>query len=221
MDLAFIANNAPLLMEGAAMTVALAISALLGATIGGGVVASLRMSRFRPLRYVGTGFVELMRNTPILVQIFVLYFGLPTLDVHMTAFTPAVLAMSLQNSAYIGEIYRAGLESIHPRQREAALALGMMPGMALRVILLPQALRCVLPPLGNQFIIIIIIIIKDTSVASTIAIAELTQASKLLLDRSAAPYETFATVALIYLAISAFVAGVLKLAEWRYPVRVS
>ncbi|GLK82418.1 amino acid ABC transporter permease [Ancylobacter defluvii] len=217
MDFGFILNNAPLLMEGAAMTVALAIGALLGATIGGGVVAGLRMSRHAPLRCVGAGFVEIMRNTPILVQIFVLYFGLPTLGVHMSAFTSAVLAMSLQNSAYIGEIYRAGLESIHPRQREAALALGMMPGMALRVILLPQALRRVLPPLGNQFIIII----KDTSVASTIAVAELTQASKLLLDRSAAPYETFATVALIYLAISAGVAGVLKLAEWRYPVRVS
>ncbi|MGA0564491.1 amino acid ABC transporter permease [Ancylobacter sp. VNQ12] len=217
MDFAFILNNAPLLMEGAAMTVALAIGALLGATLGGGVAAFLRMSRYAPLRYVGTGFVEIMRNTPILVQIFVLYFGLPTLGVQMSAFTSAVLAMSLQNSAYIGEIYRAGLDSIHPRQREAALALGMMPGMALRVILLPQALRRVLPPLGNQFIIII----KDTSVASTIAVAELTQASKLLLDRSAAPYETFATVALIYLAISAGVAGVLKLAEWRYPARVS
>ncbi len=199
------------------MTVALAIAALLGATAGGGVVAALRMSRLAPLRWVSTGFVEVMRNTPILVQIFVLYFGLPTLGVHMTAFASAVLAMSLQNSAYIGEIYRAGLESIHPRQREAALALGMMPGTALRVILLPQALRRVLPPLGNQFIIIV----KDTSVASTIAVAELTQAGKLLLDRSAAPYETFATVALIYLAISALVAGLLKLAEWRYPVRVS
>ena len=217
MDLAFIKHNAPLLMEGATMTVALAIGALLGATAGGGVVAGLRMSRLAPLRWVGTGFVEVMRNTPILVQIFVLYFGLPTLGIHMTAFTSAVLAMSLQNSAYIGEIYRAGLESIHPRQREAALALGMMPGMALRVILLPQALRRVLPPLGNQFIIII----KDTSVASTIAVAELTQAGKLLLDRSAAPYETFATVALIYLAISATVAGLLKLAEWRFPVRAS
>jgi polar amino acid transport system permease protein len=217
MDLAFIKNNAPLLMEGAAMTAALAIGALIGATAGGAVVAGLRMSRFAPLRWFGTAFVEAMRNTPILVQIFVLYFGLPTLGVHMTAFASAVLAMSLQNSAYIGEIYRAGLESIHPRQREAALALGMMPGMALRVILLPQALRRVLPPLGNQFIIII----KDTSVASTIAVAELTQAGKLLLDRSAAPYETFATVALIYLAISATVAGLLKLAEWRYPVRAS
>lgn len=217
MDLAFVTNNAPLLMEGAAMTVALAIAALLGATAGGGVVAALRMSRLAPLRWVGAGFVEVMRNTPILVQIFVLYFGLPTLGIHMTAFASAVLAMSLQNSAYIGEIYRAGLESIHPRQREAALALGMMPGMALRFILLPQALRRVLPPLGNQFIIIV----KDTSVASTIAVAELTQAGKLLLDRSAAPYETFATVALIYLAISALVAGLLKLAEWRYPARVS
>lgn len=217
MNFAFITNNAPLLLHGAAMTAALAIGALIGATAGGAVVAALRMSRLAPLRWLGTAFVEVMRNTPILVQIFVLYFGMPSLGLHLSAFASAVLAMSLQNSAYIGEIYRAGLESVHPRQREAALALGMMPATALRVIILPQALRRVLPPLGNQFIIIL----KDTSVASTIAVAELTQAGKLLLDRSAAPYETFAAVAVIYLVLSAAVAGLLKLVELRYPARVS
>ena len=217
MDFAFITNNAPLLLQGAAMTVALAIGALIGATAGGAVVAAFRMSQLAPLRWLGTAFVEVMRNTPILVQIFVLYFGMPSIGLHLSAFASAVLAMSLQNSAYIGEIYRAGLESVHPRQREAALALGMMPATALRVIILPQALRRVLPPLGNQFIIIL----KDTSIASTIAVAELTQAGKLLLDRSAAPYETFAAVAVIYLVLSAAVAGLLKLVELRYPARVS
>ncbi|GGF68041.1 glutamine ABC transporter permease [Azorhizobium oxalatiphilum] len=217
MDFAFIKTNAPFLLDGATMTVALALGALIGATAGGAVVAALTMSRLAPLRWLGLAFVEVMRNTPILVQIFVLYFGMPTLGLTLSAFASAVLAMSLQNSAYVGEIYRAGLESIHPRQREAALALGMMPGQALRTILLPQALRRVLPPLGNQFIIII----KDTSVASTIAVAELTQAGKLLLDRSAAPYETFTTVALMYLGMSAAVAGLLKVAEFRFPVRVS
>lgn len=217
MDFAFIKTHAPFLLDGAAMTVALALGALIGATAGGAVVAALTMSRVTPLRWCGTAFVEVMRNTPILVQIFVLYFGMPTLGLNLSAFASAVVAMSMQNSAYVGEIYRAGLESIHPRQREAALALGMLPGQALRTIILPQALRRVLPLLGNQFIIII----KDTSVASTIAVAELTQAGKLLLDRSAAPYETFTTVALMYLGMSAAVAGLLKLAELRYPVRVS
>lgn len=217
MDFAFIKTHAPLLLDGAVMTVALALGALIGATAGGAVVAALTMSRVTLLRWCGTAFVEVMRNTPILVQIFVLYFGMPTLGLNLSGFASAVLAMSMQNSAYVGEIYRAGLESIHPRQREAALALGMMPGQALRTIILPQALRRVLPLLGNQFIIII----KDTSVASTIAVAELTQAGKLLLDRSAAPYETFTTVALMYLGMSAAVAGLLKLAELRFPVRVS
>lgn len=216
MDFAFIRTNAPFLLEGAAMTVALAGLALLGATLGGVLVAGLTTSRLTPLRWVGNAFVELMRNTPILVQVFVLYFGMPAVGLRLSAFASAVLALSLQNSAYIGEIYRAGLESVHPRQREAALALGMLPRTALWAIVAPQALRRILPPLGNQ----LIIIVKDTSVASTIAVAELTQAGKLLLDRSAAPYETFATVALFYLAMSATVAGVLKLVALRYPVRV-
>ncbi|WP_422678193.1 amino acid ABC transporter permease [Bosea beijingensis] len=198
------------------MTLALAALALIGATFGGVVVAALTTSRFSVLRGVGRGFVELMRNTPILVQIFVLYFGMPTLGLRLSAFSSAVLALSLQNSAYIGEIYRAGLESVHMRQREAALALGMLPRTALWTIIAPQAFRRIVPPLGNQ----LIIIVKDTSVASTIAVAELTQAGKLLLDRSAAPYETFATVALFYLAISAAIAGILKLVALRLPVRV-
>lgn len=216
MDLAFIRGAAPALLDGAAITVALALLSLVGAVLGGVAVAALTMSRIRPLRWLGGTFVEVMRNTPILVQIFVLYFGMPSIGLTLSAFASGVVALSLQNSAYLGEIYRAGLESVPVRQREAALALGLTPRMALLRVVAPQAFRRILPPLGNQFIIIV----KDTSVASTIAVAELTQAGKLLLDRSAAPYETFALVALFYLVMSAAIAGLLKLVALRYPVRI-
>ena len=99
---------------------------------------------------------------------------------------------------------------------EAALSLGMRPRLAMLKVVLPQALRRVLPALGNQGVSML----KDTSIASTIAVAELTHAGKLLLDRSAAPYEIFLAVALLYLAASALLLGALRLVAWRFPVRV-
>jgi polar amino acid transport system permease protein len=215
MDLAFLRAAAPALLDGAAITVALAALALVGAVLGGCAVAGLTMSRVRPLRWIGFAFVEVMRNTPILVQVFVLYFGMPTLGLTLSAFNSAALALTLQNSAYLGEIYRAGIESIPAGQRAAAIALGMRPLTVLVHVLAPQALRRVLPPLGNQ----LILIVKDTSIASTIAVTELTQAGKLLLDRSAAPYETLTLTALCYLAMSATVAGLIHLAVLHFPVR--
>lgn len=215
MDLAFLRTAAPALLDGAANTVALAGLALVGALLGGCAVAGLTMSPWKLLRWLGGAFVEVMRNTPILVQVFVLYFGMPSAGLTLSAFNSAALALTLQNSAYLGEIYRAGLESIPAGQRAAASALGMRPMTILLHVLAPQALRRILPPLGNQFILIV----KDTSIASTIAVTELTQAGKLLLDRSAAPYETFALTALFYLAMSAAVAGLIHLAILRFPVR--
>lgn len=215
MDLGYIGRSLPVLLEGLRVTVALASLSLLGAALGGLVVAWGRRSSAWPLRALATTFVELMRNTPILVQIFVLYFGLPSVELYPDAFASAVIALVMQNSAYVGEIYRAGIESVHRTQTEAALSLGMLPRAALRWIVFPQALRRVLPALGSQAVIVL----KDTSIASTIAVAELTGAGKLLLDRSAAPYETFLTVGLLYLALSSLVLGVLKLVSIRFPVQ--
>ena len=160
-------------------------------------------------------YIDVMRNTPILAQIFILYFGLPEIGLYPEAFACGVIALVLQNSAYAGEIYRAGIESVARTQTEAALALGMMPRRALFDIVLPQALRRVLPVLGNQAVVIL----KDSSIASTISVNELTQSGKLLLDRSAAPYETFFMMAALYLAMAAVILGVMKLVALRFPVR--
>lgn len=215
MDFNLILRNLLLLREGLECTIALAALSLVGAAIGGMVVMSARRSRYRSPRAVALAYIEVMRNTPIMVQIFVLYFGLPSLGLYPSAFASAVIALVMQNSAYVGEIYRAGIESIRRVQTEAALALGMEPRVALTYIIFPQAISRVLPALGSQAVVIL----KDTSIASTIAVAELTHSGKLLLDRSAAPYETFLAVGLLYLSLSAIVLGMMKLVALRLPVR--
>ena len=194
---------------------ALTALALVGAAVGGFVVLAGRRSRLAAVRAVAIAYIDVMRNTPILAQIFILYFGLPEIGLYPEAFACGVIALVLQNSAYAGEIYRAGIESVARTQTEAALALGMMPRRALFDIVLPQALRRVLPVLGNQAVVIL----KDSSIASTISVNELTQSGKLLLDRSAAPYETFFMMAALYLAMAAGILGVMKLVALRFPVR--
>ena len=215
MDTAFLLRILPALLEGLEITVALTALALVGAALGGFVVVGGRRSRFAAVRAVTIAYIDVMRNTPVLAQIFILYFGLPEIGLYPEAFACGVIALVLQNSAYAGEIYRAGIESVKRTQTEAALSLGMMPRRALFDIVLPQALRRVLPVLGNQAVVIL----KDSSIASTISVAELTQAGKLLLDRSAAPYETFFMMAALYLAMAAILLGGMKLLAWRFPVR--
>lgn len=216
MDLSYIRQNLPQFLQGAELTALLAAASLLGAAVGGLVVVAGRRSRSALIRVPTLGFIELMRNTPVLVQIFILYFGLPSVGLYPSAFASAAFALIAQNSAYVGEIYRAGIESVHRAQTEAALSLGMMPRAALIRIILPQAIPRVLPVLGSQAVAVL----KDTSIASTVAVAELTHTGKLLLDRSAAPYEVFSTVGLFYLALSALLLGSLKLLSLRFPVRL-
>jgi His/Glu/Gln/Arg/opine family amino acid ABC transporter permease subunit len=215
MDVAFMLRILPPLLQGLEITVALTAIALVGAALGGLVVVAGRRSRFMPVRAVTIAFIDVMRNTPVLVQIFILYFGVPEIGLYPEPFTCGVIALVLQNSAYAGEIYRAGIDSVNRTQTEAALSLGMLPRRALFDIVLPQAIRRVLPVLGTQAVVIL----KDSSIASTIAVVELTHSGKLLLDRSAAPYETFFMVAMLYLATAAFLLGAMKLLALRFPVR--
>jgi len=216
LDFNFIARNLPLFIDGVGTTVILATAGGVGALCGGGLVAAGTTSRVRPIRAVAQAYVEVMRNTPVLIQMFLIYFGLATLGMRLPAFASALLALVMQNSAYVGEIYRAGFRSVSPRQYEAALALGLLPRIAIVSMILPQALRRVIPPLASQ----LVIILKDSSIASTITVAEVTTVGKLVLERTAAPYEVFATLAAIYLVLSTIVLGVSRMLERAFPVRI-
>ena len=137
----------------------MALGALVFALIFGLVVALLRMSRWRVLRGLAIAYIEFFRGTPALVQLFVIYFGLPDVGITPTPLQAAIVGLGLNGAAYLAEIYRAGIESIHQGQMEAALSLGMTPARAMQYIILPQAVRTMLPPMTN----FAIVLLKDTA----------------------------------------------------------
>jgi His/Glu/Gln/Arg/opine family amino acid ABC transporter permease subunit len=157
------------LLGGWPTTVKVAAGALVFALIFGLVIALLRLSRWRWLRFPAIAYIEFFRGTPLLVQLFVIYFGLPDAGFEPTPLQAAIVGMGLNGSAYLAEIYRAGIEAIHRGQMEAALSLGMTPARAMRYIILPQAMRTMLPPITSFSIVML----KDTAVVSVIAAPEI------------------------------------------------
>jgi len=214
LDLNFILRNLPLFGKGLVVTVELSLLAILFAMVWGLVVAFGRMARARWLRTLAGAYIELVRDTPVLVQMYFIYFGFSMAGFGMSGFVSGLLALSLQNGGYIAEIYRAGIESISVKQVEGGKALGMSRWDVLSIVVLPQALVRVIPPLANQFIVII----KDTSLASAIAVADLTQIGKLLTERTAAAYEVFLTIAVLYLMMTGIVSGLSRLAERQFAI---
>ena len=155
------------------------------------------------------GYVELIRNTPFLVQVFVIYFGLPSLGIRLETTVCAVLAMVLNGSAYTIEIIRAGIESIGHGQSEASRALGLHRLQTFRLIVLPQALKAVLPPLGSQFILLML----NSSIVSVISAEELTAAAQDIQSRTFRSFEAYIVAMVIYFALSMLFSGVFAAVE--------
>jgi len=214
LDFHFILRNLPLFGKGLVVTLELSVLAIVAAMLWGLIVAFGRMSQHRALRSLAAGYIEVVRDTPVLVQMYFIYFGFSMAGFGLTGFVSGLLALSLQNGGYVAEIYRAGIDSIGIKQVEGGKALGMSRWDVMSIVILPQALVRVIPPLANQ----LIVIIKDTSLVSAIAVAELTQIGKLLTERTAASYEVFLTIAAMYLTIIGVVSGLSRLAERQFAI---
>ncbi|MCG8360738.1 MAG: amino acid ABC transporter permease, partial [Kiloniellales bacterium] len=158
----------PLLL-GAVTTIEITLASLIVAIVLGLSLALLKLTRFKPLHWLIDIYVELFRNTPVLAQLFLIYFGLAYAGVKVAALPAAIIGLGLNGGAILTEVFRAGIGAIHHGQREAALAVGMTPWMSLRYIILPQTWRITLPPLGNYAIALL----KDTAVVSAIAAPEI------------------------------------------------
>jgi polar amino acid transport system permease protein len=187
-----------LFVEGTAVTIALTVVAsLLGILLGiGGAAASLGK---RPwLRILIAAYVELIRNTPFIVQMFFVFFGLPQLGLRLSAAGAAVLAMTINVTAYAIEILRAGIEAVPPGQREAGHALDMQPLPIFSLIVLPQAISNVYPALVSQ----IVIVMLDSAVVSQIAVVDLTHVGDLIQSRNFRAFETYFVITLIYLGLA-------------------
>ena len=201
------------LWQGARLTLALTLLASLGGLLLGLLAAVAKSSRVWPLRWLAVAYIELFRGTPLLVQLFFLYFALPQLThVALPAFTTAVIGLSLFAGAYTAEIVRGSLLAVAPGQREAASALGLSPARVLFEIQLPQATRVALPALGNQFIGLL----KDTSLASVITVTELLLTTRGLVSVTYQPVALYAATGLIYFVLSNLASRLFALAEFRY-----
>ena len=186
------------LLGGWPTTVKVAAGALLFALIFGLVIALLRLSRWRWLRIPAIAYIEFFRGTPLLVQLFVIYFGLPDAGFEPTPLEAAVVGMGLNGTAYLAEIYRAGIEAIHGGQMEAALSLGMTPARAMRYIILPQATRMMLPPITSFSIVML----KDTAVISVIAAPEIMFYARNLVTETLQSAVVYSMAGVIYLCMT-------------------
>jgi polar amino acid transport system permease protein len=199
----------PHLFAGFLITVWVAAAATPLALTLGLLLIAPRMTKNRVIAGATISYIELMRNTPLLAQIYLIYFGLPLLGFYPSELVCGVAAIALQHAAFFVEIYRGGIESIGRHQWEAARGIGMNRFKVFRLVILPQAIVRILGPLGNQSIILI----KDTSLVSAIGVAELTMTAKMAIERSAASAEIFIEAAALYLALTTFVGAILRLME--------
>ena len=207
----FLIAQFPKLLAGFFITVGISAAAIPLALALGLLLLAPRMAKNRLISGATVGYVDLMRNTPLLVQIYLIYFGLPVLGFFPSEFSCGVAGIALQHAAFLVETYRAGIESISQRQWEAARAIGMGRFKAFRIVILPQAMMRILGPLGNQ----LIVLIKDTSLVSAIGVAELTLTGKVIIERSAASVEIFVAIALFYLVLTSVLGGAFRLIEYR------
>jgi polar amino acid transport system permease protein len=198
LDFGWLNDAVSLIASGAAMTIFLiAVSAIAGIVLSI-LGAAARRSRHAVLRQGIAGYVELIRNTPFLVQLFFIFFGLPSLGIRLDPVVAAILAMTLNMTAYTTEIVGAGLDAVPKGQREAALALGLRPRVVFMKIVLPQALKVIYPALTSQ----IVIMMLESAVVSQIAVRELTYEADMLQARTFRAFETYLIVTLVYLAMS-------------------
>lgn len=203
-SLSIIFKSLPVLLGGALVTLELTTLSVLLGILGGSLIGIVRLSPALPLRFCAGAYVDFFRGTPLLVQIFMIYFGLPALaqtfgfTLNLNRLVAAVIALSLNSAAYIAEIVRAGIQSIEPGQAEASQSLGLSSVQTMRYVIFPQALRRMLPPLGNQFISLL----KDTSLVAVIGFEELFRKGQLIVAESYRSFEIYATVALVYLFLT-------------------
>jgi polar amino acid transport system permease protein len=196
--------------DGIVVTFEVTLGAIVLALLIGLVAGLGRIAQNRLVSGAAALYVEVIRGIPLLVQIFYIYYALGRF-VKVPPLASAIIAMAVCYGAYIGEVVRAGIQSIPRGQAEAALALGMSRAQAMRHVILPQALRVILPPIGNEFIALL----KDSSLVSIIAVADLLRRGREFASESFAYFETYTVIALVYLVITLFFSKLISLMEER------
>jgi cystine transport system permease protein len=187
-----------MLKAGLLLTMPMTVSSFAVGLVIAAATALFRLSKYKPLQKVAAIYVWIFRGTPLLVQLFIVFFGLPSMGIRLSAITSAIIAFSFNVGAYCSETIRASILAINKGQWDAAFSLGMTKGQALWRIIAPQSLAIALPPLSNTFISLV----KDTSLAANITITELFMTTQRIAARTYEPMLLYCMAALIYLAFS-------------------
>ncbi|QIB26884.1 amino acid ABC transporter permease [Caloranaerobacter azorensis] len=214
MDFSFLAKYYMFFIYGLKNTILLAIFSVCLGVILGIFLALMKISKNRILNMISTSYIEFIRGTPLLVQLYIIYYGLPNIGIDLPDFLAGIIALSINSAAYVAEIIRAGIQAVDKGQMEAARSLGMTHNMTMKYIIIPQAFKNILPALGNEFIVVI----KESSIVSIIGIHELMYNADTVRGNTFQPFEPLIVVALIYFIITFTLSKLLGLAERRMRV---
>lgn len=201
----------PLFISGLIMTLKLTFLAVTIGVLMGLFIALMKMSSIKPIKFVASSYIEVIRGTPLLVQLLLIYNGLMQFGMNIPAFTAGVSALAINSSAYVAEIIRAGIQAVDPGQNEAARSLGMTHAMAMRYVIIPQAIKNILPALGNEFIVML----KESAIVSVIGFADLTRQADIIQSVTYRYFEPYIIIAAIYFIMTLTFSKLLSLFERR------
>lgn len=224
MDFSFLSKYYSFFTSGAKYTIILAFFTVVIGTILGLLLSLMKLSKNKILKYIAVSYIEFIRGTPVLVQLYIIYYGLPTIGIRFPEipilgsnfpdFFAGILALSINSGAYVAEIIRAGIQAVDKGQMEAARSLGMSESMSMRNIIIPQAFKNILPALGNEFITII----KESSIVSIIGIHELMYNADTVRGNIFRPFEPLLVAAVMYFILTFTLSKLLGVAERRMRV---
>ncbi len=221
----FLGTYLPCFLNGAGITIVLSLITVIFSSILGTIFALMKLSKIKILKVISNVFIEIVRGTPLLVQVYIFYYGIPTLlqnagvelpqiDVMGNDFTGLcmiVITLALNSTAYVAEIIRSGIESVNKGQMEAARSLGLTHGMAMRYVIIPQAIKNILPALGNEFITVI----KESSIVSVVGIKELMRNAQAASGATMMIFTPYLTAAVMYFILTFTLSKLLGIFERR------
>ncbi|WP_156877642.1 amino acid ABC transporter permease [Shimazuella kribbensis] len=214
LDFTLVQKYIPFLIKASWVTLEISILSILIGLILGLVIVLMKISSIKPLSLFADFYIWVLRGTPMLVQLFLVYFGLPQLGIELSPFLASLIALGMNAGAYMAEIFRGGIQSIPKGQMEAALSLGMDYPTIMRRIILPQAFRVSIPGIGNESITLL----KDSSLASLVTVSELMMTSQRFASSNYAFIEFYITAAIFYLIMTTLLTFVLRRIESKLAV---
>jgi len=217
LELSIFIDYGPRILQGFWLTIKIVVLAIALGLPMGVLLALLRRSRLGVLRWIAISFIEIFRNTPFIIQVFLIYYVLPFYGLRLPAEVVGILALAAFGSAYFAEVIRAGIDAIPAGQLESARAIGMTDLQAMRNVVLPQSLSIILPPLTNQMLSLI----KESAILSTITVQEMTMTAIRVQGETFRPFEAFIMIALLYWLLNELVAMGMRRLERRVAMDTS